>query len=186
MVRTSTRESLFGLAASGPRQAGTVGTPSRSRGCWPTRTDFGASAPLRTIAAALAALWAFRSRGQPTAPLASATFSRVRVSRWLQLCRTLGACPRADRRLKEGTCDARHRRPRHVMAVARYSFLNTSSSDSPEIGGSRQGRYATLHVPADVAHAMNTAPQSPPTVPKPFVEAPSHTHPRLRLHSHAD
>ena len=71
--------------------------------------------PLRTIAAALTAHWAFCSLGQPTAPLASATFSRVRVSRWLQLCRTLRACPRADRRQQEGTCDARHRRPRRVI-----------------------------------------------------------------------
>src|SRR6267154_6232366 len=44
-------------------------------------------------------------------------------------------------------------------ALSRYSFLNSRTNNCSEIGGSRQSRYATLHVPEHVTHAMKSAPQ---------------------------
>ena len=44
-------------------------------------------------------------------------------------------------------------------ALSRYSFLNSRSMNCSEIGAGGQGRYATLHVPEHVTHAMKSEPQ---------------------------
>ena len=112
---------------------------------------------LRTIAAALAAHRAFRSPGQPPAPIASATCSRVCVRWWRRLSGTFGAGPRGRPDCQKVGLQCVRPRDRHF---SRYSFLNTRSGDFPEIGDGVRGRYATLHVPKGVTHAMKGAPKS--------------------------
>jgi hypothetical protein len=116
-----------------------------------------------------------RRPGNPTRPAASrhmlAACARVGVSWRRILCGHMGppvTLEKGDMRAVSGD-DA------SSAALSRYSFLNSRTRNCSEIGGSRQSRYAPLHLPDHVPHAMNSAPQSPPTVPKPFVEAPSHT-----------
>jgi hypothetical protein len=88
--------------------------------------------------------------------------------------------------LIRATCVRPRKSMRRLIGTFRYSFLNSRTKNCSEIGEDSQGRYAPLHFPDHIPHAMNSAPQVRQRFPSRFVEAPSHTHPRLRLDSHAD
>jgi hypothetical protein len=75
-------------------------------------------------------------------------------------------------------------RSRFNRRFSRYSNLNSRFADLPEMWNCGQTRYAPMHVPGHVAHAMRRAPkvrQRFPTVRR----SPSHPHPWLRPYSHA-
>ena len=56
-----------------------------------------------------------------------------------------------------------------------FVFEYQTAKISQQLATAVKLRYATLHVSEHLAHVMKRHPHCPPTVPKPFVEASSHT-----------